>query len=109
MAQIQVYSDGILQLYKACDAAEEGNAPDIRHKPMGKMWYQSRTVGVSRYYQAMQNNVKADLLVRIPKRKGLTTNDMVTIGKTRYAIKQIQYPVDVIPPSMDLTLEAVEP
>jgi len=107
--QIQTYNDGVAVILKAEDQAESGDAPDLVYAPAEKLCYESRTVGVSRFYQAMQNNIKADLLLRFPRRGWVTVHDRVRVSGTDYLIRQIQYPVEARPLSMDLTLEAIEP
>lgn len=107
--QIQTYNDGVATVLKCTDTAAPGDAPNLEYLPEEKLCYQSRTVGVSRFYQAKQNNIKADRLLRFPRRDLVTVHDRIRIAGTDYIIRQIQYPVEVRPLSMDLTLEAIEP
>jgi len=72
--------------------------------------YKERTVGMSRFYNAMQNNIKVDSVIRCPEVRGLSekaTDILVAIliDGQQYTVKQIQYIEDATPPSMDLTLE----
>ena len=105
--RIQTYNDGVAILLKCNDLGDPGDAPDLVYTEAGKLCYESRTVGVSRYYQAMQNNIRADLLLRLPRRDQVTIHDRIRIGETDYTIRQIQYPAEVRPRSMDLTVEAI--
>lgn len=107
--RIQTYNDGVAVVLKCTDLADPGDAPNLAYAESEKLCYESRTVGVSRYYQAMQNNLRADLLLRFPRRDHVTAQDRIRIGATDYTIRQIQYPMEARPLSMDLTLEAVTP
>lgn len=107
--QIQTYNDGVAAILKAEDTAAPGDAPNLAYTPAEKLCYGSRTVGMSRFYQAMQNNIKADLLLRFPRREWVTVHDRIRIAGKDYIIRQVQYPQDVRPLSMDLTLEVIEP
>jgi hypothetical protein len=63
---------------------------------------------MSRYYAAMQANVQISYVLRCPRLRSVSTQDVaVPNDGAQYAIRQIQYPEDVVPPVMDLTLEAV--
>jgi len=72
--------------------------------------YKERTVGMSRYWAAMQANVKIDMVIRVPyvpiKAKAISTQDIaIPIDGEQYRIVQIQKPEDIYPPVMDLSLE----
>lgn len=68
--------------------------------------YKERTVGFKRYYAAMQNNIKIDFVIRCPQVRTVKADNVaILIDGDQYRIKQIQYPEDVEPPVMDLTLE----
>ncbi len=71
--------------------------------------YDERTVGYKRFFTAAQANVKISYLLRCPLLRSITAQDIAipNDGK-QYRIAQIQYPEDVIPPSMDLTLKEAE-
>lgn len=106
---IQTYNDGMAVILKCTDLGDPGDAPNLVYTEADKLCFESRTVGASRFYQAMQLNIRADLLLRFPRRDHVTIHDRIRIGGTDYTIRQIQYPAEVRPRSMDLTLEAITP
>lgn len=107
--QTQQYNDGVANIFNVDNIAEPGRKPKegIRYK-VGPLRYEERTVGMSRFWTAMQNQVKINMILRMPRIKGVSTEDVVIpVDDMQYIIKQIQYPPDVTPPSMDLSLQKV--
>jgi SPP1 family predicted phage head-tail adaptor len=99
----QSYNDGIVQICRV-------NKQTRELIQLEKLRYGERTVGYNRYYKALERDIKIDMLLRCPEIRGLTETDtdiLVAIPKDgqKYKIMQIQYPEDVLPPSMDLSLE----
>jgi len=74
-----------------------------------KLRYEERTVGMSRFWSAMQDHARIDMLIRTQRIRGVNNFDIVVLSDgEQYEIKQIQYPKDVEPPSMDLSLTRLE-
>jgi hypothetical protein len=107
--QVQSYNDGIASIQKVKNIAPEGRLPVYITEPKGKLPYEERTVGMGRFWTASQENTKIERLLRFPRKDTVVRDDQVipTDGKP-YTIVQVQYPPDVSPPSMDLSLERVE-
>jgi len=104
----QAFSDGLVRIYAVTNAAEPGKKPVDRLTIKHNLRYEQRTVGVTRYYAAMQANVQVQSVLRCPRRSDVSTQDVaVPIDGRQYRIVQVQYPPDVMPPCMDLTLEEV--
>lgn len=106
----QTYKDGLVKIYSVSNIAAPGDKPvdGLSSTPKDTLRYDERTVGINRYYTAMQNKVRIDMLLRCPRRRGVTTNDIaIPNDGQQYEIKQVQYPEDVTPPSMDLSLQKV--
>lgn len=57
-------------------------------------FYGERTVGMSRYYTALAENRKTDLLVRIWRDPSVTTTDLCVINAEQYRILQVQHLAD---------------
>ena len=111
-AKRQSFNDGSVKIYKVENTALPGDMPVDGLVLKQTLRYHERTVGMGRYYAALQNNIKVDFVIRCPEVRGLSDKDtdilVATLnGGSQYEIKQIQYPEDVEPPSMDLTLEKV--
>ncbi len=111
MATTQTFNDGIVSIYKVQDISEPGNTPInsllIKHAGLR---YEERTVGMGRFWTAAQNNVKIDMIIRVPRLRDVSTQDVaiLNIDNKQYEIKQVQYPPDIQPAVMDLSLERLE-
>ena len=108
--KFESYSDGVVGIYKVTDLAQPGDLPVEGLVLKQSLRYKERTVGMTRYYAAMQNNIKVDFVIRCPEVRGLSekaTDILVAIliDGQQYEVKQIQYIEDAVPKSMDLTLE----
>jgi len=106
----QSFEDGLVSIYKVGDVALPGDMPSEGLILKNSLRYHERTVGMGRYYSAMQNNIKVDFVIRCPEVRGLSekTTDIlvaILIDGQQYKVMQIQYIEDAHPPSMDLTLE----
>lgn len=110
--KIQTYQDGILsikqiKLQDPVDVTKEKT--EVLQTLFEKLYYDERAVGMSRFYQGKQADVKVDRLLRCPRQKNITTTHLaVTEDGQQYYIRQIQYPPNVEPLSMDLTLEVLK-
>jgi hypothetical protein len=109
VAETQTYNDGVVKIYETSNTADPGNMPVEGLALKCTLRYDEKTVGINRYYIAMQNDIKIDRLVRCQKIESVTTQDIaVPNDGKQYKIRQIQYPEDVKPPSMDLSLERID-
>lgn len=115
--QKQTFNDGVVKIYEVSDISAPGDKPKewMMHKLT--MRYRRRTIGITRYYAAMQANVKIDMLIRCPSRDEISSQDIAVISGEQYKISQIQHKEEIIqskigrerqeiaiPPVMDLTL-----
>lgn len=104
----QTFNDGNVSIYEVTDNANPGKKVVKKLKFKNTLNYQNRTVGVTRFYTAMQSNVKIAYLIRCHFISGVSTNDVAVLQDgQQYDIKQVQKPTDVEIPVMDLTLERV--
>ena len=72
--------------------------------------YKERTVGLTRRNFARQDNVVIRYVLRCPLLRDVSAQDVAipNDGK-QYRIWDVQYPEDINPPVMDLTLEELNP
>ena len=97
-----------MKVYGVTNSAANGSKPVEALKLKHTLRYHERTVGLTRYYEALQANVKVQYVLRCPRLIGVSTQDVaVPNDGKQYRIVQVQYPEDVQPPVMDLTLEEV--
>jgi len=75
----------------------------------GPLRYHERTVGMTRFWAAMQNQAKVDMVLRVPLIGTVSALDVaIPIDGRQYIIKQIQHLEDTEPPTMDLSLERLD-
>lgn len=108
--KFESFNDGVVDLHKVTDLALPGDLPVEGLVLKQTLRYKERTVGLNRFYSAMQNDIKVDYVIRCPEVRGLSekaTDILVAIpiDSYQYKVIQIQYIEDAQPPSMDLTLE----
>ena len=106
----QSYNDGMLTVYTVSDEAAPGRQPVRRPAELVKLPYETRRVGIQRYYAAAQNQTKVQRVLRVPHSGKPVTNRCLadTEDGSRYRIDLVQFVPDVYPPSDDLTLVAYE-
>lgn len=106
----QSYNDGVVSVYTVSDVSQPGEMPVEALTLKEALRYEERTVGLTRFYAALQNNVNIKYVLRCPRIRSVSTQDVaVPVDGKQYKIVQVQYPQDVEPPSMDLTLEELSP
>jgi hypothetical protein len=106
----QTFNDGVAKIYKVDNISAPGNLPKqglvVKHE---KLRYSEEKVGITRFYSGMQAKIKIDSLLRFPRINSVKSLDiLIPNDGNQYKIAQIQYPQDIYPPSMDLSLERLE-
>lgn len=104
----QTYNDGVCDIYLTELASKPGKLPEYKNVLRERLRYANRTVGAVRFYTAMQTDTRIDCMIRVQRRKDIRRSDVVVVNGIQYGIKQIQYPADVVPESMDLSLMRIE-
>lgn len=106
----QSYNDGMLTVYTVADEAAPGRQPVRRLAELVKLPYETRRVGIQRYYAAAQNQTKVQRVLRVPHSGKPVTNRCLadTEDGSRYRIDLVQFVPDVYPLSDDLTLVVYE-
>ena len=67
--------------------------------------YEEQRLGIQRYYNAMQNQIQVERVIRVPRAGQITNQDVAeTEDGQRYRIDLVQAVQDVWPPCLDLTL-----
>lgn len=103
------FNDGLVRIYAVEDVAAPGKRPVQGLTKKAVLRYHARTVGLRRYYTAKQDNVRVDMVLRVPRRPAVSAQDIVIPNDgLQYEIKLVQYPENVEPPVMDLTLTRLE-
>lgn len=109
----QNYNDGVVKIYVETDHAGSGYMPSPQRTPILTLAYQERRLGIKRYYDAKQNQIHIERVIRVPNVPNpewngtITTQDVAeTEDGSWYRIDLIQVVPDVFPPSLDLSLAA---
>lgn len=102
----QPFNDGIVKIYSVEDISQNGNMPKQGLTLKSTLRYKERTVGMGRFWTAQQAQAQIDLMLRVPKSRNISTQDIAipNDGK-QYIVKQIQYIESEL--VMDLSLERV--
>lgn len=106
----QTFNDGILKVYKVRNIANPGDRPKdgLTLKLLKPLRYAELKVFDSKFWSASQNNTKIERLLRVPRTDQVQREDkVIPIDGQQYEIVQIQYPIDIVPKSMDLSLERI--
>lgn len=109
LKKTQSFNDGVVKIYDVVNIATGGGMPAEGLTIKQTLRYKERTVGLQRYWTALQANVRVSYVLRCPRLRDISAQDVAipNDGK-QYRIVQIQYPEDADPPVMDLTLEELK-
>lgn len=106
----QAFNDGVVDLYSVSDGAQAGLLPREDLTLKVRLSYQERKLGIQRHYEAAQNQIHVERVIRVPMPPMPITSQDAAItedGRT-YRIDLVQVLTDVWPRSLDLTLVAYE-
>lgn len=104
------FNDGVVTIYAVEDVAGNGRAPVEEKTQKLRLPYQERKIGIKRAYEAMQNNIHVERVIRVPLAPTAITNqDLATTEDGRqFRIDLVQIMKDSFPPCADLTLVAYD-
>lgn len=106
LKKTQNFNDGVVRICEIENVAEPGKMPVELLLLKRKLRYKERMVGLKRFYEAKQANVNVKYVLRCPRLRDVSAQDVaVPNDGKQYRIVQIQYPEDIDPPVMDITLE----
>ena len=89
------YDDGILTVYRPQNTAGPGDKPQPGLKFIGRHYYSISSLGVTRYYAAMQAGQDVSAVVAVPGWNDIITNDIVILDDGR------QYRAEMVQPETD--------
>lgn len=105
----QCYNDGIVTVFCVHDDAKPGYQPVESLTQKISLRYEERRLGLQRYYEAAQNQIRVKRVIRVPHAGDVTSQDVAVDEKgRRYRIDLVQLVPDVYPISDDLTLVQFE-
>ena len=89
------YDDGILTVYRPQNTAGPGDKPQPGLTFRGRYYYSISSLGVTRYYAAMQAGQDVSAIVTVPGWDDIITNDIVILDNGR------QYWAEMVQPETD--------
>lgn len=102
------YNDGVVKICAVENVTPPGGKPTEGLVSKCRLRYEARTLGMGRFYAALQNQVELSAVIRCSRREAVSAHDVAVIGGRQYDINLIQYPAGVAPPVMDLTLKELD-
>lgn len=105
----QTYTSGVVKIYDVEDVAAPGRKPTLGLSLIVSLRYEEERLGIQRYYNANQNQVSVERVIRVPFQKGISNQNIaITEDGTQYGIDLVQSVLDVFPKSLDITLTRIE-
>lgn len=105
----QPFNSGIVKIYAVANIAAPGYAPKMALREKVTLRYEEMRLGINRYYQAMQNNIQIERVIRCPRWGDVTNQDVViTEDGKQYRIDLIQSVDNVYPACIDVSLTKIE-
>lgn len=102
------FNDGTCEIYTVSNTAEKGDMPVEGLILKYTLRFRWHTVGMSRFYEALQAQVRITNAVEVPLREDVNPQDVAVINGRQYRITQKQERRDTRPASMLLTLSDIE-
>lgn len=91
----QTFDDGILTIYSTINAAEPGMKPTINLVEKSRYYYEYETLGINRYYTALQAQQEIEAVVCVPGWGDISATDICALENgDQYNIKMRQPTLD---------------
>ncbi len=106
----QQYNDGVVKIYSVSDGAAPGRQPSPKLSPAPKytLFFEERALGINRLYLSRQDQAEIKRVIRV-QRVNISPQDVaITHDGKQYAVNTVQSVMGVFPPSLDLSLTALE-
>ena len=104
----QQYNDGVVKIYSVTDSSEPGYQPKVEPALKYSLAFEERALGINRLYLSRQNHAEIKRVIRV-QRVSISPQDLaITNDEKQYRVDAVQAVLGVYPPSLDLSLVAVE-
>lgn len=104
----QPFNDGVVTICNVTDVAKPGYAPVEKLEEKIKLRYEEQRLGINRLYQSRQAQVEISRVIRVPKARDISAQDVAVLGGKQYRIDTVQKVMDAYPPCVDLALVKIE-
>ena len=89
------FDDGILSVYRPENTAGPGDKPQPGYIFKGRYYYGFASLGVTRYYAAMQAGQDVSAVVAVPGWNDIVTNDVIVLDDgQKYGAEMVQPETD---------------
>ena len=72
----QAYNDGVVTVYAVTDAARPGYQPKPSLTRKAVLRYEEQRLGLQRYYEALQNQIQVERVIRVQRAGQITNQDV---------------------------------
>ena len=104
----QQYNDGVVKIYAVTDSSHPGYQPKEALTLKYSLAFEERALGINRLYLRRQNHAEIKRVIRV-QRVSISPQDVaITHDGKQYRVDTVQAVLGVYPPSLDLSLVAVE-
>lgn len=104
----QPFNDGVVRIYAVSDDAEPGYQPVPKLTLKETLPFEERVLGINRLYLSRQNQAEVSRVIRVQRRSISSQDAAITHDGKQYRVDSVQKVDGVFPPSLDLSLVAVE-
>lgn len=110
MNKAETFNDGMAQIFKLENTAENGDKPKYKLKLKALLRFGHQTMTLKRKVAAFQYGAEATDIIRVPLNRSVWTNDVVILNSDRqqYNIQLVQHIMASFPPKTVLTLVRLE-
>ncbi len=102
------FNHGVADFFRLVNVAQAGNKPVYQREKIVTLRFEYETLGMNRFYTALQADVKLDELIITPLYRSISTQDIVAIFGKSYRIEQVQHITDTKPPASRFSLSKLE-
>lgn len=89
------FDDGIVGVYQLENKSKSGDKPDYTAKLKEKFYFSYETLGVNRYYTALQAGQRIETVISVPGWANVNTNDICIFENgCQYQIRMLQPTID---------------
>ena len=86
------FDDGILTIYQIRNRAEPGMKPELGLREKEKFYFGFDTLGIQRYYTALQARQQIEAVVKVPGWYDIKSTDICILeNEVQYRIAMIQF------------------
>ena len=104
----QQFNDGIVKIYTVNDVSSPGYQPKEGLMLKFCLAFEERALGINRLYLSRQNHAEIKRVIRV-QRVNISSQDVaITHDGKQYRVDTVQAVQGVYPPSLDVSLVAVE-